>query len=75
MNFHADVLPPVFRDFFKPVSSIHHYNTRLASKNSYYISKIRKTMANLISASKALKSGTQSKKTSSQKKETILRNY
>ena len=23
-DFHADDLPPVFRDFFKPVSSIHH---------------------------------------------------
>ena len=32
-DFHADVLPPVFRDFF--------YITRLASKISYYISKIR----------------------------------
>ena len=34
-DFHGDVLPPIFRDFFKPVSGIHQYNTRLASKNSY----------------------------------------
>ena len=40
-DFHENNLPPVFHDFFTPVSSVHNYNTRLASKDSYYISKVR----------------------------------
>ena len=40
-DFHANVIPPVFLDFFNPVSNIHKYNTRLASKNAYYIPKIK----------------------------------
>ena len=40
-DFHENNLPPVFHDFFTPVSNVHKYNTRLASKDSYYISKVR----------------------------------
>ena len=40
-DFHENNLPSVFHDFFTPVSSVHKYNTRLASKDSYYISKVR----------------------------------
>ena len=40
-DFHENNLPSVFHDFFTPESSVHKYNTRLASKDSYYISKVR----------------------------------
>ena len=40
-DFHENNLPPVFHDFFTPVSNVHKYNTRLASKDSYYTSKVR----------------------------------
>ena len=40
-DFHENNLSSVFHDFFTPVSSVHKYNTRLASKDSYYISKVR----------------------------------
>ena len=40
-DFHENNLPSVFHDFFTPVSSVHKYNTRLASKDLYYISKVR----------------------------------
>ena len=40
-DFHENNLPSVFHDFFTPVSSVHKYNTRLASRDSYYISKVR----------------------------------
>ena len=40
-DFHENNLPSVFHDFFTSVSSVHKYNTRLASKDSYYISKVR----------------------------------
>ena len=40
-DFHANILPSVFHDFFTPVNRVHQYNTRLASKDSYYISKVR----------------------------------
>ena len=39
-DFHANILPSVFHDFFTPVNRVHQYNTRLASKDSYYISKV-----------------------------------
>ena len=44
-DFHSNVLPPVFLDFFNSVSNIHQYNTRLASKNAYYIPKLRTNYA------------------------------
>ena len=31
-------LPPVFNNFFRLRSSIHHHNTRLASTSSYFVS-------------------------------------
>ena len=39
-DFHSHTLPSVFHDFFIP-SNIHTYKTRLASKHSFYIAKIR----------------------------------
>ena len=40
-KFHNDRLPSVFRDFFISVNKIHKYNTRLASKQSHYLPKVR----------------------------------
>ena len=40
-DFHSNNLPLIFSDFFKPVSSIHSYNTRLASKSSLYLPHAR----------------------------------
>jgi hypothetical protein len=40
-RFHNHLLPDVFSHFFTPVSSVHNYNTRLASKSSYVIPKSR----------------------------------
>ena len=40
-DFHTGTLPPVFHDFFRPIHKVHQYNTRLASKKSFYIPKIR----------------------------------
>jgi len=34
-------LSPVFNDFFKSVSTVHSYNTRLSSKNNYYLPPVR----------------------------------
>ena len=35
-DFHYCMLPPPFDNFFKPVKNVHNYNTRLASRNTYY---------------------------------------
>ena len=40
-DFHAKLLPPVFKSFFTSVDRLHQYNTRLASMRSYYLPKIR----------------------------------
>jgi hypothetical protein len=40
-KFHNNRLPSVFCDFFISVNKIHKYNTRLASKQSYYLPKAR----------------------------------
>ena len=40
-RFHNHLLPDVFSNFFTPVSSVHNYNTGLASKSSYVIPKSR----------------------------------
>ena len=40
-NFYGDKLPSVFKDFFISIDKIHHYNTRLVIKKSYYLPKIR----------------------------------
>ena len=40
-DFYSNRLPPTFSDFFRSVSGVHQYNTRLARKKSYYLPKIR----------------------------------
>ena len=40
-KFHNNLLPPVFDPYFNSVRMIHNYNTRLSSKMSYAISKVR----------------------------------
>lgn len=40
-DYHRNHLPSVFDDFFKSVKTVHQYNTRLASKKSYYLPKAR----------------------------------
>ena len=40
-RFHNHLLPDAFSNFFTPISSVHNYNTRLASKSSYVIPKSR----------------------------------
>ena len=40
-KFNNKTLPPVFNHFFKPLSDIHKYNTRSASKNTFYPPKAR----------------------------------
>ena len=40
-DFHSNTLPSVFQDFFRPINKVHNYNTRLASRDSFYITKIR----------------------------------
>ena len=36
-KYHTNSLPLVFNDFVKPISTMHSYNTRLASKSTYYL--------------------------------------
>lgn len=40
-QFHHGLLPTVYDDCFIPVSQLHTYTTRLASKSSYYLPQIR----------------------------------
>ena len=40
-DYHCNTLPDVFHNFFTQVKSKHNYNTRLATRDTYYISKIR----------------------------------
>ena len=40
-KFHNNLLPPVFDSYFNSVRMIHNYNTRLSSKMSYAIPKVR----------------------------------
>ena len=40
-DFHAKLLPAALESFFTSVDILHQYNTRLASKRSYYLPKIR----------------------------------
>ena len=40
-NYHHNLLPSSFENFFKTVASIHSYNTRLASKSTYYLNNIK----------------------------------
>ena len=40
-RFNNSLLPSAFDAFFSKVSEIHHYNTRSAAKQSYYLPKAR----------------------------------
>ena len=40
-HYHHNLLPSSFENFFQTVASIHSYNTRLASKSTYYINTIK----------------------------------
>ena len=40
-KFHNSLLPSVFISFFKRVNKVHNYNTRLSSKLSYTLLKVR----------------------------------
>ena len=40
-QYHHNLLPKAFDYFFSRVSSKHNYNTRLASKSTYYIDHVR----------------------------------
>ena len=52
-DFYSGKLPSVFNDFFTKIDKVHQYNTRLASKKSFYIFRQQEhTMENSISAFK-----------------------
>ena len=40
-QFHHNLLPKAFDNFFSRISSKHGYNTRLASKSTYYVDQVR----------------------------------
>ena len=40
-QYHHNLLPKAFDNFFLSISSKHNYNTRLASKSTYYINRVR----------------------------------
>ena len=40
-HYHYNLLPSSFENFFPTVASVHSYNTRLASKSTYYINTIK----------------------------------
>ena len=40
-KYHNELLPSVFNSFFTKVDQVHSYNTRHASKLSYYLPKVR----------------------------------
>ena len=40
-DYYTIKLPATFHDFFKSIHEVHQYNTRLASKKSYYLPKTR----------------------------------
>ena len=55
-KYHNQLLPSVFDSFFTKVDQVHSYNTRHASKLSYFITFLRYelTMENSIFVFKAL---------------------
>ena len=57
-KYHNQLLPSVFNSFFTKVDQVHSYNTRNASKLSYYLPKYEQTMENSIFVFKALGYGT-----------------
>jgi len=40
-QYHHNLLPKVFDNYFTCISSKHHYNSRLASKSTYHIDQVR----------------------------------
>ena len=40
-QYHQNLLPKAFDNFFLRIPSKHNYNTRLASKSTYYINRVR----------------------------------
>ena len=40
-DFHAGNISEYYSDFFTSVNRIHHYNTRLASRSSYSLPRVR----------------------------------
>ena len=40
-DYYSNRLPLIFNDFFKSINKVHQYQTRLASKISYYLPKAR----------------------------------
>ena len=40
-HYYYNLLPSSFANFFQTVASMHSYNTRLASKSTYYINTIK----------------------------------
>ena len=45
-KFHNKLLPSTFNTFFTRFSKIHNYNTRVASKQSFYLPKARTNYGN-----------------------------
>ena len=46
-HYYYSLLPSSFANFFQTVASMHSYNTRLASKSTYYINTIKTNYAKL----------------------------
>ena len=46
-HYYYSLLPSSFANFFQTVASMHSYNTRLASKSTYYINTIKTNCAKL----------------------------
>jgi hypothetical protein len=40
-QYNNNMLPKAYDDFFQTISSMHQYNTRLASRSSYYVNAVR----------------------------------
>jgi hypothetical protein len=40
-QYHNQLLPSTFDNFFTPVAQIHSYNTRSAARQTYYLPSIR----------------------------------
>ena len=40
-KFHKKLLPPVFDTYFRTISTIHNYRTRLSSKDAFSLSRVR----------------------------------
>ena len=47
-NFHHNNILLVFSDFFVSVKKVHNYNSRFASKLSYYISSVCTNYGKLV---------------------------